>query len=142
MKGADSRVDGVRGDYVHQSDFQGSRRGDSLRGYEKFQRSSLPDHARQPLRASPSGHEPEGGAAMSEDGVGRGDSAVTSQREIKPSTHAMPFDRRNDRCQIAGDCVHKALTEERKLKRFGAAQNGDFIQIGADRKKLAVPRDD
>lgn len=72
--------DGIVGDGIHQSHFQGSGGGDLLRGDEKLQRPSLSDQARQALRSSPSGHEAEGGAAMSEDGVRSGDPAMTGER--------------------------------------------------------------
>ena len=85
---------GIVGDRIDHSYFEGSGSGDFFRGDEKFQRSALPDQARQALRASPSGHEAESGTAMSEDGVGRGDPAMTGEREIQSSAHAVAFDRR------------------------------------------------
>src|ERR1035437_5949343 len=80
--------------------------GDFFRGGEKLQRSSLSDQARQALRSSPSGHEAKSGAAMSEDGVGSGDSSVTGEREIEASAHAVAFDGGDGGRGIAGDCVH------------------------------------
>ncbi len=134
--------DGIVCDCIHQSDFEGSGGGDFFCGDKKFQRSALPDQARQPLRASPSGHEAESGAAMSEDGVGRGDPAVTGEREIKTSAHAVAFDGGDDRGGIAGECVHECLSRGGELVGFGTGQCGDFVQVGADREKLTIARDD
>jgi hypothetical protein len=106
--------------------------------------SALPDQARQTLRTSPSGHEAESGATMSEDGVGRGDPAVTSERKIQTSAHAVAFDRGDDGGGIAGDCIHECLPHGGELAGFAArqCQCGDFIQVGANRKELAIARDD
>ena len=87
----------IVGDGIHHSDFEGSGGGDFFRGDEKLERSALPDQARQALRTSPSGHEAESGAAMSKDGMGRGDPAVTGEREIETSAHAVAIDGGDDR---------------------------------------------
>jgi hypothetical protein len=79
---------------------------------------------------------------MSEDGVGCGDPAVTGEREIKTSAHAVAFDRGDDRHGIAGDCVHERLSHARELVGFRTGQCGDFVQVGADREKLAIARND
>src|SRR5208337_4814879 len=118
---------GIVGDCVHQSNFERARGGNFFRGDEKLQRSAFPDQARQTLRASPPGHEAESGAAMSEDGVGRGDPAVTGEREIKTSAHAVAFDRGNDGGGITGDCVHEGLSHGGELASCGAGQHGVFF---------------
>ncbi len=79
---------------------------------------------------------------MSEDGMGRSDSAVTGEREIKTSAHAVAFDRGDDGSGIAGDRVHQRLSHDGELVGLGAAERGDFIQVGADREKLAIARND
>ncbi len=79
---------------------------------------------------------------MSEDGVGSGDSAVTGERKIQTSAHAVAFDRGDHRRGIAGDGVHQRLAHGGKLIGFGAGQSGDFIQVGANREKLAIGGDD
>jgi len=79
---------------------------------------------------------------MSENGAGSGDSAVTGEREIKASAHAVAFDRSDDRGGIACDCVHERLSYGGELIGRGSAERGDFIQVGADREKLAIARDD
>jgi hypothetical protein len=95
--------DGIVGDCIDDSDFERLASGDFFCGDEKLQRSRLPDQAWQALGTSPSGHEAEGGAAMSENCVGRGDPAVTGEREIKTSAHAVAFDRGNNGGGIADD---------------------------------------
>jgi hypothetical protein len=132
--------DGIVRDCINQSDFEGSRGGNLFCGDKKLQRSALPDQARQALRASPSGHEAESGAAMSEDGVGRGDPAVTGEREIKTSAHAVAFDGSDDGDGIARECVHESLPHGGEAIGFGTSQCSDFVKIGADREKLAIAR--
>jgi len=136
------RGDGIVGDCFHHSDFERLDGGDFFRGDEKLQRSTLPDQAWQALGASPAGHEAESGAAMSEDGVGRCDPAVTGERKIKTSAHAVAFDRGDDGEGIAGDCVHECLSHGGELVGFGPGERGDFVQVGADREELAIARDD
>jgi len=133
---------GIFGESIHQSNFESSGGWDFFCGNEKFQSLALPDQAWQALRASPSGHKTEGGAAVSENGVGSGDPAVTGEREIKASAHTVAFDGGNDGGGIAGDCVHERLSHGGELIGLGAAEGSDFIQVGADRKKLAIARDD
>ncbi len=129
---------GIVGDRIHQSNFESSRGGDFFRRDKKLQRSSLPDQSRQALRPSPSRHEAEGGATMAKNSVGRGDPAVTGEREIETSAHAVAFDRGHDRRGIAGDGVHQRLSHGREFISLRAGQRGDFVQICADRKKLAI----
>jgi hypothetical protein len=74
--------DRIIGEYIHQADIERSRGRDFLCRDKKFECSSLPDQARQSLRASPSRHESESRTAMSKDGMGRGDSAVTGECEV------------------------------------------------------------
>src|SRR5208282_6014558 len=107
---------------------------------KKFQRSALPDEARQALRTSPSGHEAESGAAMSEDGVGCGDPAVTGEREIKTSAHAVAFDGGDHGGGIAGECVHECLSHGREPIGFGTGPRSACVKVGADREKLAIAR--
>ena len=113
-----------------------------FRRCQKLQRSSLPNQTRQALRPSPSGHEAESRAAMSEHRVRRGDPAVTCQRKIKPSAHAMALDRSDNRSGITGDCVHERLSHSGELVAFGASQDGNFLQIGANGEKMPIARDD
>src|ERR1035437_3576687 len=94
---------GIVGDCIHQSNFERASGGAFFCGDEKLQRSAFPDQAWQALHTSPSGHEAESGAAMSEDGVGSGDPSVTGERKIKTSSHAVAFDRGNDGGGITGD---------------------------------------
>ncbi len=113
---------GIVRDCIHQSNFERAGGGDFFRGDEKLQRSALPDQARQTLCTSPAGHEAKCGAAMSEDGVGRGDPAVAGERKIKTSAHAVAFDRGDDGGGIAGDCVHQCLSHGGEPIGFGAGQ--------------------
>jgi len=136
------RGDGIIGDSIHQSDFERSRGVNFFCGDEEFQRSGLPDQARQALRASPSGDEAECSAAMSEDGLGCGDPAVTGEREVETSAHAVAFDGGDDAGRIAGDCVHQCLSHGGELVGFGTGQCRDLMQVGADRKKLPIAGDD
>jgi len=132
----------IVGDGIHQSNFQRPRGGNFFRSHEKLQRPTLPDQSRQTLRSSPSGHEAQSSAAMSEHGVRRGNSAMTSQREIKTSAHAVAFNRGDHRSGIAGDGVHERLSHGRKLIRLRTGQGGNFVQVGPHRKKLVIARDD
>lgn len=132
----------IVGDGIHHSDFERLCGGDFFRGDEKLERSALADQTRQALRTSPSGHEAESGAAMSKDGVGRGDPAVTGEREIETSAHAVAINGGDDGDGVAGDCVHECLSHGGELAGFGAGQCGDFVQVGADREKMAIARDD
>src|SRR5208282_2675141 len=101
-----------------------------------------PDQARQALRASPSGHEAESGAAMSEDGVRCGDPAVTGEREIETSAHAVAFDGGDDGGGIAGECVHECLPHGGETIGFGTGQCCYFFKFGAHREKLTIACDD
>jgi len=132
---------GIAGDGIHQSNLQRPRGGDFFRSDKKLQRPSLPDQARQALRPSPSRHQSESGASMSEHGVRGRDPAVTGDCKIKSSAHAVALDRSDDRSRITGDCVHERLSQGGKFVGFGAAQSGDFVQIGADREEQPISRD-
>ncbi|MGA9413781.1 MAG: hypothetical protein WBV60_03775, partial [Terriglobales bacterium] len=56
----------IGGDGIHQSNLESPRGRDFFCSGKKLQRPSLPDQTRQALRPSPSGHEAESRAAMSE----------------------------------------------------------------------------
>ncbi len=47
---------------------------------------------------------------MTEDGVGRGNPALTGQREVQTSAHAVAFNRGDDLRGIAGNGVHQRLS--------------------------------
>src|SRR5271166_2514588 len=133
-----SSGDRITGDCIHQSDFERSYSGDFFCRDEHLERSAFSDQAWQALRTSPSGHEAEGGAAMSEDGVGSGNPAMARQRKIKPSAHAMALNRGEDGEGIAGDGVHELLSHSSKPAgcRATQGQGGDFVEVGAHGKKL------
>ncbi len=57
---------------------------------------------------------------MSEDGVGPCDPAVTGEREVKASAHAVAFDRGNDCGGIACDRVHESLSDGGERIGLGA----------------------
>ena len=141
---AHSLSDRIIGDCIHQSDFEGSDGGDFFRGNEQLERPALPDQAWQALRAAPSGHEAESGAAMSKDCVRSGDPPVTGERKIKPSAHAVAFDRGDDGDGIAGDRVHERLSHGGELAGFRAAQweGGDFVEVRTHRKESAIACND
>ena len=94
------------------------------------------------MRPTPSGHQAESRAAMSEDGVRSGDSTVTRECEVETSAHAMAFDGGDDRGGIGFDCVHEPLSEGGELVGFRAGQRIDFVQVGADGEELGFASDD
>ena len=105
-------------DCIYQSNFERASGETFSAAIKELQRSALPDQARQALCASPPSHEAESGAAMSKDGVGRGDPAMAGERKVEASAHAVAFDRGDDGGGIAGDCVHQCLSHGGELRRL------------------------
>src|SRR3954466_15532303 len=83
---------GIVGKLVDESDAQRVRRVELFGGEEHLQRAALADEPGQALRASPAGHQSERGAAMSEDRVGRGDTAGAGERQVEAAAHAVSRD--------------------------------------------------
>ncbi len=70
--------DGIVGERIDQADFEGSLGVKFLGGDKEFQRSSLPNQAREALRSSPTCDQAKCGTAMAKDRAGRGDPAMAS----------------------------------------------------------------
>ena len=77
---------------------------------------------------------------MAEDRAGRGDPAMTSEGKVESSTHAMAFDGGDYGSGIAGDCVHKFLSQSGKFVRFRAGERVDFVEVGSG-GKVAITGD-
>lgn len=106
---------------------------------EKHLQSAGPaDKTRQTLGASPSGDEAEGGAAMSEDGMWTGDAVPASEGEIEASTHAIAVDGGKGWGREAGEDIHQTLAHMGEAEGFGAAELGDFVEVGPGGEEMDV----
>jgi len=105
---------------------------------EHLQRTRSADQARQALRASPSGDEPEGRAAMSEDCVRPGNSVPAGKRQVETSAHAVAVNRGNRWGREVGHGLHQPLAHQCEAKGVGAVQSSDFAQIGAGGEEVTV----
>lgn len=113
--------DGIVGDCIDQADGECSLCRYFLGGDEQLKRSSLPDQAWQALRSSPASDEAERSAAMAKHRVGRGNSAMTGERQVESSAHAMAFDGSDDRSGKRRDGIHQSLTHLGECVGFGTA---------------------
>lgn len=132
----------VGGNAIHQADLKGPGGGDFFGRDEQLQRSSLPDQTRETLRTSPASHKAESGAAMAENGVGRGNTAMARKSKVKASAHAVAFDGGDHGRGIGGDRVHEGLSHEGKCVRFGTGELGDLVEVGSDGEKPWITSDD
>jgi len=64
-------------------------RVDLFRRTEHLQRAPFADEPREALRSAPAGDQSERRTTMSEDGVGRGNPDIASQRQVQPAAHAV-----------------------------------------------------
>lgn len=79
---------------------------------------------------------------MSEDGLGRGDAAMTGQGQIEASAHAVTFDGGGDWGGIGGDGAHEGLSEGGERVGGGSGEGGDFVEVGAYGEEAAIAGDD
>jgi hypothetical protein len=133
---------GIFCERINQPDGKGVLSADFFRRSENLQRPCPAHNPRQPLRASPAGHESEGGTPMSEHGVWGSNAAMTGEGEVKSSAHAVASDRSVDRGRILLECAHQALTQTRELASGRPHNGADFGKIGACGKEVGVSRDD
>src|SRR5580700_8746973 len=127
---------------VHQSNLQSLRSVDLFRRSKELKRAGRSHNPREALRASPSRHQPECGAAMSEHGRGSRDAPATAQRQIQSSAHAVTLDGRVYRGREVFNREHQALSGFCELAGGGATERLNLREVGAGGKESFIARDD
>ncbi len=98
--------------------------------------------SRQALGSAPSGHEAQGRASMSEDGVRGRDAVMTGQRQVESSTHAVAMNRGIDRGGKPGDSIHEVLPHSGECDRGGAGERANFREIRPRGEKSGIAGND
>ena len=130
--------DRVLHDCLHQSKAESLLRADLFSGYEHFESAGLANQPGQPLRSSPSGDESERGATVAEHRAGCGNTAMTGERQIEASTHAVAGNGGVDGGRKLLDRAHEFLPQPRKLVAGGTGEGGNFRELCARGEKLLV----
>ena len=113
-----------------------------LGGEKHLQRPGFADEPWKALRASPARNEPERCATMAKDGVWAGDPTTARKSQVETAAHTVAMNRRDGGGREVGYCAHQVLSHVREAKRFGAAQVGDFVEVGSGREEMCVAGDD
>jgi hypothetical protein len=122
---------GILDDRIYQAYLQRSLGVDLFGRYQHFKRPGFANEPRKALRPSPARDQAEGSAAVTEDGVGRGDAAMAGKREIEASAHAVAGDGRERWGGELLDHIHQLLTRMREGQSVPPAQLRDLIQISS-----------
>jgi len=113
-----------------------------LGGEKHLQRPGFSDEPWKTLRASPARNEPERCATMAKDGVWAGGPTTARKSQVETAAHTVAVNRRDGGGREVGYCAHQVLSHVREAKRFGAAQVGDFVEVGSGREEVSIARDD
>jgi hypothetical protein len=93
------------------------------------------------LRTTPAGDEPEGGAAVPEDGVGVSDAKIAGQRQVESAAHTVSVNSSADGGREVVDKLHETLSRSCELEGVGA-EGDDFIQVSTGREESMIASED
>ncbi len=129
----------VEGKRVDEPDAQCFFRTNLFSGYEHLQRAALADQSRQALSSSPARDESQGGTAMSENGVGGSNAMMTSERQVKPATHAVSGNRDVHRSRELFQVPHELLTYLGEFIGGRTVEGRNFFQLCPGGEESVVP---
>ena len=129
-------------DSVDQAYAQGFAGMNFLGPGKQSEGSRFSNETRKTLCATPSGHQSKRRPTVSKDGVRRGDAAMTGERQIESSTHAVTFDHREYWAREALDDVHQLLANPCERKASGGVERLNLSQVGPRGEKFRIAGND